>query len=179
MQLDQDNFILKFTEAVRTKRTRFVNHNRDANEYSYRYYMLRDGDRVPVCQQTFLKTLLLSKNRVQGVIRRFAETCKSSQERRGGNRRGPLYAEKQASVVAYIKKFKCVESHYSREKNAKRLYLQSDLNVREMWRMYSREHKGNESLRVTESYFRTIFRTRFNIGFGTPKSDECSTCIYH
>lgn len=45
-----------------------------------------------------------------------------------------------------------------------------------MWRLYDSDIT-NGSKKVMPAYFRHIFRTTFNIGFGSPRTDECSTCI--
>lgn len=41
-----------------------------------------------------------------------------------------------------------------------------------MWKMFSNQ----TALRVKECYFRRIFNTCFNIGFGSPRTDTCSKC---
>lgn len=128
------------------------------------------------CQKAFLKTLLLSKNRVQGVLRRSIISGTSAKERRGGDRKSHLYADKKNSVIQFIKKFKCIQSHYCWGKSSKRVYMQSDLNIHKMWKLYCEEN-GDGGLKVTSSFFRKIFRTRFNIGFGSPKTDKCSKCL--
>lgn len=79
------------------------------------------------------------------------------------------------SVVEFIKTFSVIENHYCRSKTSSRVYLHSDLNIKKMWRLYSLHVDG--TMEVKESFFRHIFRTRFNIGFGRPRVDECSTCI--
>ncbi|KAK4883911.1 hypothetical protein RN001_000182 [Aquatica leii] len=38
-------------------------------------------------------------------------------------------------------------------------------------------YKTKKDSPVKESYFRHIFNTEYNLGFGTPKSDVCSTCL--
>ncbi|CAH1101800.1 unnamed protein product [Psylliodes chrysocephalus] len=37
--------------------------------------------------------------------------------------------------------------------------------------------KVNENVPVKESYFRNIFITKYNLGFGSPRTDVCSTCL--
>lgn len=53
--------------------------------------------------------------------------------------------------------------------------ISSELNIKKLWRIYNAE--AQDSLKVKESYFRYVFCTNFNIEFGTPSADACSTCI--
>ena len=80
---------------------------------------------------------------------------------------------KQKSVMKFINSLSCLESHYCREKS-QRLYISAELNIRKLWRLYS---FNPENVPVNQSYFRTIFNTKYNIGFGSPRTDVCSTCL--
>lgn len=44
--------------------------------------------------------------------------------------------------------------------------------------MYKEQAEG-QFKNVKSSYFRKIFRTTFNIGFGSPRVDVCSTCLLY
>lgn len=129
---------------------------------------------VPVCQETFTKALCVKKDRIQGVMRRFYEKEELAKERRGGDRKSQKYEEKRKAVQAFIESFKATESHYCRSKTMKRMYLAPELNIKKLWRMYNKDHP---SLEVKQHFFRNIFNTCYNIGFGTPRSDVCSTCL--
>ena len=95
-------------------------------------------------------------------------------ETRGGDQRsGPNKGKRQA-VIQFIQKFHGRESHYSRNKN-KRLYLSPELSIQKMWKMYNLE-ASNES-KVSISFFRNIFVRNFNLSFGSPRTDVCSTCL--
>lgn len=73
----------------------------------------------------------------------------------------------------FINQLKCVESHYCRGKS-NRKYLPSELNVKKLWRVYSSE---TGQLAVKLSFFCKIFNTQYNVDFGTPRTDVCSTCL--
>lgn len=142
----------------------------------YFIYKRSTRERVQVCQKVFLDTLRLSRTRVIGVVSRFFKTSQMPRETRGGDRKLTLYQAKKQSIVSFIKKFKVIEGHYCRSKTNCRVYLSSGLNIRKMWRLYN-ENEADEALKVKESYFRYVFTRNFNIGFGTPGTDECSTCL--
>lgn len=84
--------------------------------------------------------------------------------------------DRKNEVIAFIKKINVIESHYCRSKSSSRVYISSELNIKKLWQIYNSEAL-TDSLTVKESYFLHIFCTEFNIGFGTPSTDACSTCI--
>lgn len=175
--MKQDNFILKYTNCNVPKCSRVVDNSKGVKSMSVKYFIYKSStkQRIPVCQKAFLDTLRLSRNRVIGVVYRFFKSGEMPKETRGGDRKLNLYQAKKKSVVEFIKKFKVIEGHYCRSKTSCRVYLNSDLNIKKMWKLYDREIT-DEALKVKESYFRYIFRYNFNIGFGTPRTDECSIC---
>lgn len=175
-KLVQDSFILKHTDYESVVRHRPKNDTRSPRQYSYKYYILKGSTKVQVCKAAFLKVLGVGRARVEGVLSRHIQSGgEMPEERRGGFRNNvESYQNKRQAVIRFIKKFKAIESHYCRTKNSSRIYLSSDLNISKMWKMFSDSHK---ELDVKHSFFRSIFRTKFNVGFGTPKTDECSTCL--
>ncbi|XP_045782226.1 uncharacterized protein LOC123878893 [Maniola jurtina] len=107
----------------------------------------------------------------------FYETGEFPQEARGGDRKSKLYAAKKESVHRFIESLKCIESHYCRKsKYSDRKYLTCDLNITKLYRMYKSDPQ-NAQLGVKLSYFRNIFNTEYNIGFGIPQTDVCSKCL--
>nr|CAH7763101.1 unnamed protein product [Callosobruchus chinensis] len=99
---------------------------------------------------------------------------KDIQENRGGDRRSAKNLTKRNNVIQFIGKLKAKESHYNRKKS-RRLYLPANLNITRRWKMYN--SSTTENLKVKKSFFYTIFRNNFNIGFGSPASDVCSFCF--
>lgn len=90
-------------------------------------------------------------------------------ERRGGNR------DKEISdlIKTHIKAYKCRESHYARKKTC-RSYLPPTLNINLMWKQYCGSHSKTQSCLLAK--FKKIFYSDFNLGFGNPHTDTCSTC---
>lgn len=69
-------------------------------------------------------------------------------------------------------------SHYGRKKS-NRKYLSSLHSIRGLWLKWKEEYlRENPNGRcVTYKQFHIIFVTKFNIGFGLPRTDACSTCV--
>lgn len=95
-------------------------------------------------------------------------------EKRGGNRKERKFASKKESVIKFIKKLHVVESHHSREKS-KRVYLPCHLNMNKLVKMYN--GSVDTELKVKYKFFRNIFLNNFNIGFNSPATNACGTCI--
>lgn len=133
---------------------------------------------IPVCLNTFLGVLKVSRFRVNGILNRFRQTGQLCKENRGGDRTSNKYIPKKENVMRFINTFKCSEPHYC-AKHTGRKYLSAELNVKKMWKQYNSSLTEDQSdyLKVTQWYFRTIFNTEYNLGFGSPRVDVCSTCL--
>ena len=79
----------------------------------------------------------------------------------------------EASVIAHIKLFPTVESHYCRART-KIQYLDEHLTVAQMHRLNVMKEGNKASL----SQYRDIFNTRFNLAFFKPKKDQCPDCLH-
>nr|XP_023012891.1 uncharacterized protein LOC111502940 [Leptinotarsa decemlineata] len=76
-------------------------------------------------------------------------------------------------VNQHIASFKGRASHYSLA-DSRKTYLPEDLNLKKMFGMFKQLHPDCSTISY-ESY-RTIFNGNFNISFGYPRTDTCSTC---
>ena len=96
--------------------------------------------------------------------------------------------EVREQVRNHIRSFPKIQSHYSRHDNQNKHYLHPDLNVNRMWLLYLEKYEPTEREKytrneaenmkpiVTYSFYKDIFFTEFNLGFGRPKSDTCLIC---
>jgi len=75
--------------------------------------------------------------------------------------------------MEHIAKFPAESSHYSRSKNTNRMYLSSNLSISKMYELYREECQKNSTKPVSSSAYRNVFLTKFNLGFGNPRSDTC------
>lgn len=170
-KISQDHFILKYCNVNKANNKK----ENSKRNIAIKYHVIGNhGQMIPVCQKTFLDALLVKKDRIKGIMSRFYKSGGSHPvEKRGGDRKSQKYATKRESVECFIEKLKCQESHYCRSKT-QRLYLPAELNIRKLWRVYNAEHQND--LKVKQCFFRNIFNTFYNIGFGSPRTDVCSTC---
>lgn len=100
---------------------------------------------------------------------------RNPKELRGGDTKFHKYIDKRESVQKFIADLPATESHYSREKS-KRIYLAANLNVKKLWTLYN-NNTESENLKVKYRFFYEIFNRNFNIGFASPASDTCTSCV--
>lgn len=146
---------------------------RTGREFSIKYAIYADKKLVPVCQIVFLNTLGIKKYRVQFVMQNFFRTGQLPKEKRGGDHKKRKNQTLRQSIHNFIKSMKCVETHYCRSDVQQQKYLSSELNIKKLYRIFKEK---NPETSAKLSYFKAIFN-EMNLGFGSPRTDVCSTCI--
>lgn len=176
-KIKQDNFILKHVITTNIKRRRPKTGNKPGRLMALKYFIRKKKDKalIPVCKKAFLGILNIKKGRVDGVAKRHYVTGSMAVENRGGDKKSHSYRSRKEAVEKYIQTLQPLEIHHCREKVRERQFLHPELNIKKLWKMYSDQALPGFS--VSFSFFRKIFVTRFNIGFGSPRQDVCSTCL--
>ncbi|CAG9833610.1 unnamed protein product [Diabrotica balteata] len=170
----QDNFLLKYCKTVPIQRKRPKNSQHVAKTFQTRFYIMTNENRMlAVCKKAFMEVLGKTRRRIDTVTKNFYRTFFPAMENRGGDKKLEKYMLEKSGVMDFINKFRVIESHYCRGQS-QRLYLDSSLNIKSMWKMYLKE---NKNFPVKESYIRKIFITQYILGFGSPRTDACSTCL--
>lgn len=96
-------------------------------------------------------------------------------ENRGDDRKTEVFMQKKLSVIAFIESFHLIDLHYNRSVRSNIVNICHPNWTLTQWLECTTEQE-QDNLRVKSSYFR-IFNTNFNIGFKSPATDLCSTCI--
>lgn len=157
-----------------------VNNELDANfrdaTYSYCIRVKRNNgcvEEVKVCKNAFISINGISRGKIDYILKQLKETGTTPTYRKGKHDKRPHKLSNAVieAIRNHIKSFKGRESHYSK-KDSNKTYLPSELNVSKMFKMFQEDNENACSL---ESY-RTIFNNEFNISFGYPRTDTCSTC---
>lgn len=147
--------------------------------FSYAYKVSVGGQQHYICK-TALGNLLCIGRKVLDRVKKSVSDCpgpsNSNQSRRHSNRPNKIIDSRQAMVIDHIASYPAESSHYSRQKNGNRKYLAATLSVAEMYRQYASKCQDQNEEPVSEKYYRDIFNTKFNLGFGSPRSDVCAKC---
>lgn len=155
---------------------------------SFKYYVKsQEGQDVEVCQKVFKSIYGLGTTRSERIWKRQLEVPR---DRRGkhGNQKKIDDTIKQR-VNSHIISFPRRMAHYSRRKiNPNKVYLHEGFNVNRMWLCYLEQYEKEEYEKyksgnhkdfkpiVKYAYYKPIFDTEHNIGFGNPRSNTCLKC---
>ena len=134
-----------------------------------------NGKQHEVCSKTFLSIYCVTAERVRSLAAHKWQTDNPRGEQRGGKRLKPGYEDLKEEIKQHISRYRCVSSHYGRNKTPHKKYLPSNLNVLKMYRAFLEQYSG--TLSVKYSLYYKVFVTSFNLGFGNPRTDVCSTCV--
>lgn len=162
---------------VKNRRPRKNEHDAKLHENVFTYKVrICDNNlvkEIPVCYKAFLSLHGVSAKRIQNIQKSLKVTGKAPVDKRGtyDHKHCRTSPDVEANVFSHINSFKGRQSHYSLNKTRK-IYLPESLNVKKMYELYL---AGNHP-HVSYEYYRKIFVTKFNLGFGYPRSDTCSTC---
>lgn len=140
-----------------------------------------DGDSVVeniVCFKAFIALHGVTRSRVETVKKSLTTTGEIHVDMRGKhkNRKHRLPDDDIQSVHEHIKSFRSRRAHYSRRNERKRVYLSEELNITKMFALYKEKYPTS---RVKYSVYNKIFNSSFNISFGYPRCDTCSSCDEH
>jgi len=170
----------------------------EESHFSFDYSLHNDkGFNVHVCQKAFCTVHGFGPKRLQ-VLRQKLENGKLELDGRGKHNNHPAVDDNLKDMIReHIKSVPSRQSHYSRKDNSKRVYLSPDLSIARLHRNFLEKydpeyiklqeeyqkcviaHEPAPKLRkplVSEHLYHDIFVTEFNIHFGYPRTDTCSTC---
>lgn len=160
-------------EAVKQRRRR--DGSRGNKACTNKYFLKTDNESVHVCKQYFLKTFNISDGRMTRALK------KEQEGRIGEDLRGKAPSVNKTSdskveeVKNHILRFPSYSSHYTRQHNPNRRYLESSLNVRKMYNIYVDECNSKNTNPVSETVYRNIFSEQ-NLYFHAPSKDTCQRC---
>lgn len=143
-----------------------------AERKSYTYAITNATGTIKVCKAAFCGLHGIKESRLRNKVLNFSIDIADG---RGKHDNHPhIDNEFREKIREHIGRFRPRESHYSRSKNERRSYLDSDLTVAEMHRQFINEYPAQKE--VKDWLYRDIFNYEFNLSFGYPRSDICDKC---
>lgn len=149
---------------------------------SFNYTVTVGGNNVPVCKSAFMSLYQIGRKKIsliQDQIKKGLSAPDLDKRGKHSNRPTKLGEDVKKYVKEHIASFPAEESHYSRANNPNKKYLSPLLSVVKMHKLYLDKCKldqVSETFFIKESMYRFVFDNEFNLSFGHPKSDTCSTC---
>ncbi|CAG7829323.1 unnamed protein product [Allacma fusca] len=130
---------------------------------------------VTVCQKFFLAIHGIDRSRLRRkVLKREVHI----QDRRGlhPNHKRVTSIETKNLMRVFLSSLPARESHYSRNKNTERRFMESHWTISELCNTFFTYYPEIQRHDATLTIFREVFNTEFNIKFGFPRSDICDIC---
>lgn len=124
-----------------------------------------------VCKVALLKALQISGGRISVALSKMQEESYADHRGQTSGGRNALPPEKAVEVRSHIASFPKYISHYTRAQSESK-YLNADLNLAKMYRLYKMKYQDPVSLSV----YKRIFYGNFNLRFKAPKKDTCKKC---
>lgn len=150
--------------------------------HTFKYFITHQTQLRQVCRDAFCSLYRIGRKKVeitQNLLKRGIPAPSPDMRGRHKSRPHKVADDVVNCIINHIKDIPAEESHYSRNKNHNRKYLSPLLNINRLHQLYMeqcKERKLDEKFMVKVSFYRHIFETKFNLSFGHPKSDTCSTC---
>lgn len=168
---------LKITPTKR-QRTGALQHKTASFQYNITY----GGKQTAVCKRAFVSIYNISMKKVdliQQSIKKGLAAPLPDKRGKHNNRPNKTPEDVTAYIIKHISSFPSESSHYSRNCNIHKKYLSPLLSLPIMHKLYIETCNANKvpnRFKVKECTYRYIFNNEFNLSFGHPKSDTCSTC---
>lgn len=166
------HFYSKYVQRSLAARKRTAKESSNKT-YTYEYSFAVSGVTTRVCQEFFLKTLNVSKQRIYYYFKKHQDpsTKLPISSKHGKHTKKTISVEQDNEVRAHIASFPAIESHYCRA-NTQKKYLERDLNIQKMYNLY--RVSSNQPVKLYR--YKQIFNSEFNISFFKPKKDLCDKC---
>lgn len=180
----QNTYLFGSVKSIPKKRSykKKTKRQESSRKVTFIYTVKVNGVDTEICKKEFLAVhgLQHSQKRLRNICRQISagrSTSKPDERGKHHNRPNKLSIEQVHSVHDHIKAFPKYVSHYSRQNNPNRVYLNHDINISILYKdFYVTWCKEQAILPVKEDRYRRIFCTEYNIGFKLPKVDTCATC---
>lgn len=149
---------------------------------TFKYVVTCDGKQTYVCKTALANLFCIGKKKIELVQKSIKDGLSTPNlDQRGKHQNRPHKIDDQVReyIKQHIAQFPAEESHYSRTKNINKKYLSPLLSISKMHKLFLEQcalDNVAQTFYVKECTYRNVFVSDFNLSFGFPKSDTCSTC---
>ena len=133
-----------------------------------------DGLSYKICMKAFLSIHGISHLQLRRIQNHITSTGLAPKDKREKHKNRPHAVPDQIIqlIHSHIQSFKGRQSHYSFTKNKNVKYLPETLSIKKMHELFLQFYKIQLKY---DTYYR-IFTTKYNLSFGSPRSNTCSYC---
>ncbi|CAG9793242.1 unnamed protein product [Diatraea saccharalis] len=129
---------------------------------------------IEVCQKIFLAIHGIKRDRLQNKVQQPTKSIIDGRGRHNNHR--CLDADIVLKVHDFIETLPSRKSHYTRNNNKPKKFLDSHLSINKLYNKFVSEVHPELKTKVSYEKFRQIFNQDFNISFGFPRKDICQVC---
>lgn len=171
----QRNCIAANTQSIKPKyRYSSTENHRNLNSA---FYFEVNGERIRVCKTFFKATLDINDRPIRTVLAKKDATGFVATDLRGKHDKHPTVgAEVKNSVRNHIDSIPRIESHYLRAQT-ERSYIEGGKSLSDLYRDYRQERIESNLPYANLLMYSRIFNEEYNIGFFSPKKDQCELCV--
>lgn len=161
---------------------RKTTHGESRRNYSLKYTLPLQGQKLQVCQRMFLNTLSIGEFTVQSWVRDSNYCNMIPYKEKSNSKRNVPLKEEQTIQMKFLNNFldelPKLPSHYNRA-NTSKLYLEPIIrNMKELTDIYKRQcHENNVTPLSRQVFTRKV--NEKNISLHKSKKDKCDICVQH
>lgn len=164
---EQDLHLQRLMECFQIKRRRGQVEKRKA---SFKFFCLCNNDRVAVCRQAFINLHVITQKRVYRITTLLAQGL-TPKDKRGFNVKSHcISGDICKQIHEHISSFPTKSTHYGQNEIS---YLDARLNVKIMYQLFKSVYPDST---VKYEFYLKYFHENFNLRFGRPQIDVCSSC---
>lgn len=170
---NEQTLFLKSCIEVKEPNRRRVEESISKRQCTVKYFLTVNKERMQVCQKHLCHILSTTRRRLQILVSKI-KFDQPLEDQRGLHLNRPHRMQENdiETVKSHIRSFPAQESHYSRSSN-KTKCLDPSLNTKKLFLLFKEKYPDSP---IKFDTYRNIFKTDFDLRFGTPRSDTCKLC---
>lgn len=150
------------------------------NNNQFFFNIDKNTPRIRVCKKYFKATLSINDTNIITARKKLTDSGSTEKDARGKNIANKKIVKEEAKVIVrnHINSFPRIKSHYLKSQTT-REFIDGSLTLSEMYRMYLTFCSNNAIQPVKKHTYKDIINYDFNIGFISPKKDQCAICKHY
>lgn len=168
----QNIFLYSSVQRNAIKRRKSKSNQGIKRAYHYKFHLVTSNGDIIVCKKFFIDTLQISGSRMDRILKLHNNIPIDKRGKMEGSRT-TISEERRKTAVDHINSYPALESHYTRETNPARRYLNPGLTIIKMYNAYLENCKENNiSSPVSKTVYRRILKKDLNLSFDWPHKNR-------
>lgn len=169
---EQDTYLIGLIERLDVARHRPKSPHSKEFSSSFKYFAIKDSERVEVCRNAFISLHAVSNKVVYRLTQILAKGEQPIDMRGKHYNHNKMSNDVLVKVKEHIDSYPKKTSHYS---STVVTYLDAGLTCTKMHEMLVEKHPELKDI-IKYEYFLTYYKENYGYRFGRPQVDVCSMC---